>query len=894
MAQNDTTARMVEEATASGERNKALIPSLRNWCQHLRLADCSGGLVAQIAQLPTEVELSCSHAPHTVRSTNLERSARAFILDCCVGCPSHQELFPKNFGRTVLAQQARDQQQQRQEGQQQTARQQELQAEINALLAQEQSQADTKTLSILHLVQELGTGPRDATAATVREAAGLSPQFFSPAALNYLSLFLEDPAGATLLDALRRAVVGGQALPVFARQQVLRILQQGPHLDAAASVLNVALAPAELPAYAADFSTLLSRLAYGQRAGRGEAAPGYPHVLELVQRLARADPGAAQRLLAAQVKLPSQPDRLRVQALLLELLAVAPTLVLPLTELVVQSLDFVEDGYGDSADQATLRTLAACYRQAPDPTLAAIQRVRPTLSEAGQVALLGFSGRALAEEELLLPAHATLLAGQLVSDLAKAALAVPLQQALVKAIDRAAHRAPAHFAPHFEALLGLLIAASDQYHAFKQHQAALQPATPPLLLTSVAGNLLASNPLAGLPVLQIEQLRLRRQRHLRETEHIVRQVLRADTTTLHLTVLQVLRGLASETQGFTKSRLLGLLRDALPDPVRTAAVVPAIYTYLFETADTTGNLRREAVRYVEYLLTEQPACVTTTLLEAVKTLLNDPEAAIRGQAIRAYGTLPENFAEEVAPADLPGLVTALTDPRKVLHQAAVAVLPGLLPYLTGAQRLAGLVAMQALEKAYYETQELEYGKELVTAILTLTRDTRELYLRLVPYYFTKYGTCGEEYLEQEFVRRLTHLLPAYPELRGYWLAQALRYLERTPPEYASFGDLRTELLEQLHQLPYTELLSQLALLTSFVRTQLEAGSYTDAFTVYAVLGAQGLHAELYDLTQHFARTVPATKSIEYATRTNQAFAQFSCLEHLVATAQLDATRLASL
>jgi hypothetical protein len=202
--------------------------------------------------------------------------------------------------------------------------------------------------------------------------------------------------------------------------------------------------------------------------------------------------------------------------------------------------------------------------------------------------------------------------------------------------------------------------------------------------------------------------------------------------------------------------------------------------------------------------------------------------------------------------------------------------------------------MQALEKAYYETQELEYGKELVTAILTLTRDTRELYLRLVPYYFTKYGTCGEEYLEQEFVRRLTHLLPAYPELRGYWLAQALRYLERTPPEYASFGDLRTELLEQLHQLPYTELLSQLALLTSFVRTQLEAGSYTDAFTVYAVLGAQGLHAELYDLTQHFARTVPATKSIEYATRTNQAFAQFSCLEHLVATAQLDATRLASL
>lgn len=893
MAQNDTTARMVEEATASGERNKALLPSLRNWCQHLRLADCSGGLVAQLAQLPTEVELSCPQAPHTVRSTNLERSARAFILDCCAGCPSHQELFPKNFGRTVLAQQAQDQQQRQQEAQQQTARQQELQAEINALLAQEQSQADTKTLSILHLVQELDTGQRGQTAATVREAAGLSPQFFSPAALNYLSLFLEEPAGATLLDALRLAVVGGQALPVFARQQVLRILRQGPHLDAAASVLSVALAPAELPAYAADFSTLLSRLAYGQRAGRGEAAPGYPQVLELVQRLARADSVAAQRLLAAQVQLTSQTDRLRVQALLQELLAVAPTLVLPLTELVVQSLEFMEDGYGDSADQATLRTLAASYRQAPDHTLAAIQRVRPTLSDAGQVALLGFSGQALAEEELLLPAHATLLAGQLVADLAAAPLAAPRHQALVKAIDRAAHRAPVHFAPHFEALLGLLIAASDQYHAFKQHQAALQPATPTLILTSGAGNP-ASNPLAGLSALQVEQLRLRRQRYLRETEHIVRQVLRADTTTLHLTVLQVLRGLASETQGFTKSRLLGLLRDALPDPVRTAAVVPVIYTYLFETADTTGNLRREAVRYVEYLLTEQPACVTTTLLEAVKTLLNDPEAVIRGQAIRAYGTLPENFAEEVAPADLPGIVAALTAPRKVLHQAAVVVLPSLLPYLTGAQRLVALVATQALEKAYYETQELEYGKELVQAILTLTRDTRELYLRLVPYYFTKYGTSGEEYLEQEFVQRLTHLLPAYPELRGYWLTQALRYLERTAPDYASFGDLRTELLEQLHQLPYAELLSQLALLTSFVRTQLAAGSYPDVFTVYAVLGAQGLHAELHELTQHFARTVPATKSTEYATRTNQAFAQFSRLEHLVATGQLDATRLASL
>ena len=261
---------------------------------------------------------------------------------------------------------------------------------------------------------------------------------------------------------------------------MLRILRQGPHLDAAASVLNVALAPTELPAYAADLTTLLSRLAYGQRAGRGEAAPGYPQVLEPVQRLARANSGAAQRLLAAQVQLTSQADRLRVQAFLQELLAVAPTLVLPLTELVVQSLEFMEDGYGDSADRATLRTLAACYRQAPDPTLATIQRVRATLSDAGQVALLGFSGRALAEEELLLPAHATLLAGQLVADLAAAPLAAPRHQALVKAIDRAAHRAPVHFAPHFEALLGLLIAASDQYHAFTQHQAALHPATPTL------------------------------------------------------------------------------------------------------------------------------------------------------------------------------------------------------------------------------------------------------------------------------------------------------------------------------------------------------------------------------------------------------------------------------
>jgi hypothetical protein len=883
---------MIAEATAAGERNKALLPSLRNWCQHLLVVDCSGGLVAQLTQLPTNLELSCPHAPHSVRSANLEMSARAFIVDCCTGCSFHQELFPKNFGSTVLAQQAQDQQQRQQAVQEQTARRQELQAEIDALLAQEQSQADTKTLSILHLIQELGTEARDGTAATVRAAASLSPQFFSPAALNYLALFLEDPAGAILLDAIRLAVVGGQSLPVFARQQVLRALQRGPHLDEAAGVLNVALTPFELPAYVADLTTLLSRLAYGQRAGRGAASPAYPHVLELVQRLARADSIAAQRLLEAQVQLTSQPDRLRVQALLQELLTVAPTLVLPLTELVVQSLDFVEDGYGDSADQATLRTLAACYRQAPAATLTTIQRVRPTLSVAGQVALLGFSGRALAEEEFLLPAHATLLTGQLVADLAAAPLATPLQEALVKEIDRAAHRVPAHFAPHFDALLGLVIAASDQYHAFKQYQAALLPATPPLLLTSGADKP-ASNPLAGLSALQVEQLRLRRQRHLRETEHLVRQVLRADTTTLHLTVLAVLKGLASQTQGFTKSRLLTLLQGSLPDPVRSAAVVPAIYTYLFETADATGNLRREAVRYVEYLLTEQPACVTTTLLEAVKTLLRDPDVVVQGQAIRAYGSLPEHFAEEIAPAHLTGILAALAAPRKVLHQAAVAVLPGLRSYLTGEQRLAVLVALQALEKAYYETPELEYGKELVEAILTLTRDTRELYLRLVPYYFTKYITCGEEYLEQEFIRRLTHLLPTYPELRGYWLTQALRYLERTAPEYASFGDLRTELLEQLHQLSYTELLNHLSLLTSFVRAQLAAGSYPDVFTVYAVLGAQGLHAELYELTQHFAQAVPATKSTEYATRTNQAFAQFSRLEHLVAAGQLDATLLAS-
>ncbi|SFQ79552.1 hypothetical protein [Hymenobacter arizonensis] len=849
MAQSDRIDEGLQEAIALGERNKALLPRLRNWCSHLIIEDQLSGMVAQFYGLPINLALYCPHATGEFMSANLEMNARHFIEEQCIGCHFHTELMPRNFGRDVLAQHKQRQRQAEHAAHEHAARRAELQAEIEVLVRQEQLQGHITALSVINLVQQLQAADgRASTAATIREAADLVPQFFSAAALNYLTLYLEGPVGPVLLATIRQVLLSGAELPAFALDQVVAIIQRGHQLDAAVGVFTAAVAPTDLPMHGPLLASILAHLEYDYRLMRAEEGEelAYPHVVELVRRFAQTDASACQELLTEQVRLPEKRSRIRIMGLLRELITTAPDIVLPLTDVIVRALDFAEDGYGESADHATRHTLALLYRHAPEQVLAVLRQTAPTLSTPGQVEILEFYGRALQDSDLLLPAHAALLAEELVTDLAAGSGPTQVQEERLHLVVKAACRAPAHFIPHVTVLLGVLLTVVKELRTLRRYQAELEyPSVPAPTF----------NPLLGKHPLEIQNLDVHQQRRVSEVERMMSQLLNADSIASQPTVLEVFAGLNSETDGFIKSRLIKVLRDSLPDPIRISAILPVLYASLFDTA---RDVRWEALRFLEYLLDEQPACVTRSLLDAVKALLQDSDLPIRGQAIQTYGALMRQYPQEVAPDQLKEVIAAIHSPTVALHKAAVATAHALIPFLTESQRQILLMGIQALEGAYYENQDFTYSQELVRTLLWLVRDTKPLFLELAERYLTKYCACEEFYTAEDALKRLTRLLPENPELRPAWLPQALQYLIRVEPSYSP-TDLRGELLVALHQLSYAELVAQQYELARFVRTQIAAGHFYDAFSVYAVFGAQGLHAQVYELTQHLAQGYPPLK-----------------------------------
>lgn len=287
MARNDKSDQQFNEALVLGQQNQALLPRLRNWCRHMQIEDCSGGLIHEMYRLPMNLGLSCPHAEGQCTAMNLEWNASMFIEENCVNCAFHAEVFPQNFGREVLARLQQAEQAASLQAQQQAGQRAELQTEINVLLAGEQTQGDMKSLSILTLVQQLGAMDADHTlaAATVLEAARLSPSFFTGAALNYLALHLDTPQAPALLQALRVLVEAGKALPEFSWQRLLAVVEDEELLDPAIGVLGVAVDPTDLTAQADLLRRLVAQLRYERRAMHSRAEEEtevvYPHVVAL-------------------------------------------------------------------------------------------------------------------------------------------------------------------------------------------------------------------------------------------------------------------------------------------------------------------------------------------------------------------------------------------------------------------------------------------------------------------------------------------------------------------------------------------------------------------------------------------------------------------------------------
>ena len=880
MAQTDITDQQLKQTVAMGRANQALLPTLRNWCQHLLIEDHSAGLVAQTYQLPINLRLACPHSSGEYTAMNLEWIARDFILENCVGCTFHTEIFLQNFGRLVIDQHRLAEQEADRLVCEQASQRQALQDAIDNLVRKEQSQATITALSILKLVQRLQVADdRPDVAETILEASNLSPHYFGDVALNYLALYFDDPSGERLLQTVYQIQCNGRKLQTFAFEQVIAILKQGQYIDIAVGVFDKAVTSETLAEYEPLITQIIEQLQYEHHIGDPyDRQISYPNVVSLMSKLADTHQAIFRKLLRHSLQSEDKHARIKILGLLQELIPLVPQHILPLTEVIALSLDLPDDPYNDSADHATYQTLVLLYKQAPEEVMAVLQQVYSDLSPAGQEAMVKFYGRALSEKGLLQQVHAEALVKWLITELIKKITNEEVQKKILEVIKCAVDDVPLLFNLYFEPLLGFLITSIGKYRTFLWYQEELK---------RPADQAITFNPLLGKHFTEILLLDSKYQHCLSDIEQIIQRLLKQGSSKLHHSVKNVFQGLNSPTDGNIKSRLLKVLRCSVTNPLSIGDLLPTIYSGLFDTE--SGDVRREAVRYLEHLLDKHPGLVTQTLLDVIKVFLTDPDISIRASAVQAYCSLIDRFPQQVDPDHTSTILASVTNEYRVLHKAAAQASYSVVPFLTSDQKRLLISGIIVQEQVYFKEQEFDYCEKLLDILLFLTQDNQRHFLQVVQKYVVKYCNCGHYYTELDAVKRLTGLAHDFLELQSTWLQQTLHYLIRVAPDFGVHSDYRNELFTVMYQLPYATLIAHQQELVHFVHMQTKASRFSDVFLIYAILGAQGLHTLLHELTQNFVQVVPANKSNETVLNTNNTFARLAKLESTVATGQVNAT-----
>lgn len=880
MAQTYRTDKRLEQTVAIGESNKALLPSLRNWCQYLLVEDQSAGMVYEMYQLPLTLRISCPHARGEYTGMQLEWNAKDFILENCIGCSFHKEKFTPNFGRKVINQHHIEEQKADRVAREQASQRQALRDAISDLVRKEQSYATITTLSILNLIQGLqATEERESLADTILEASSLSPQYFSDAALNFLALYFDDPSGEDFLNAVSQVQKHGKTLPKFAFEQVVATINKEQYTNAATGVFSMAVSTETLAEHEPVIAKIIDQLLYERNIGDPyESYVSYPNVVDLMSKLANADQNLFYKLLRHSLQSEDKRTRINILGLIQELIPTVPEHILPLTETITFSLDLPDDSYYDSADYASRQTLALLYKQNPDKVMSVLQQVQLRLSSAGQVELIKFYGRALSDTDLLRPTDAEIIINWLVTELVKQSGNEEVHKNILDAIEYAVVHVPALFTSYFEPLLGYLITSINIYNTFLWYKKELD---------KPADQVSTFNPLRGKHFTEVLLLESQHQKQLNDIEQILQQLLKQVGNSLHLRIQEVLNGLNSQTNGFVKSRLIKTLYSGVSDPLAIGDLLPTIYSSLFDMVSI--DVRREAVRFVEHLLDKHPALVTQTLLDVIKVFLTDSNVSICALAIRAYQSLIHHYPEQVEIDHINSVLAKVTNEYTVLHKAAAMASYDILPFLTDDQKQLLITGLIVQERAYFKERDYEYCKTLVSTLLFLTKDDQRHFINIVHQYVVKYCTCGDYYMELYAIKRLTKLTIEFSELQTTWLMQALHYLIRVAPNFGALSEYREDLFAMLYQLPYETISTHQKELADFVRTQIRANRFFDVFSTYAVIGAQGLHVLLYELTQYFAKVVPTNKSNETVVSMNESFARLAELESTVEASQLNST-----
>jgi hypothetical protein len=796
-----------------GRKNESLIQRLKLWCRNIDVKLETSGLLAAMHRLPIGMlKVTCPHGVTGGMSMHVEHEAEQFIVHNCNACPHHQELSNDNLGRDILAriQRVREEEEAAKQRRLEIDRQTKSEA-ANTLQTQEMTQASVNRL-ILRLHD-----PQDApdAAVSLQKAASLAPEFFSDDALKVLTDGFRTPVGAACVQIVRSVLLTRRNLPTFMPKAVLSAMAAG--LDDACNIIVDHFSEFDKSMLAEGLAISLNIPEYEHVPGATliRTRPSYPGAVRFFVRMTETAPEDVRAVLGRTLGIDSKRTKFNCANFILDLLseATAEHLV-PLTRMLIRSLELTDDAYGESADDAVCGLLAHLYISSPEHVAEEVER---TYSFAGaemrmllldiyaRVALLGAehgyrrSGRKIAESTSV--AHVPAVVDKLYTALSD------LQndpKVRVRACEM----------------------LEDVVAAYPQHGAQMLPRfLTRLVLTSMESK---ATPLeSGTPLAQINNMS-RNASYNAMTRQIVKIVERIAAylpAPTFVAVSEAILDMDSKSDSSLKGQLVRTLAVFGKQYEMTSAVLSEVYRHL--TDFESNAVRHAAIEVVKDLMQQNSFPIPDNMIELITTYLHEDFVIIHKSATRVIRHC------RFSPGDARG--------QKVLDRILL------------------------LEHAY--SSEANVDKNFINDLVDVLDHTFAGWPRIQHHVATvllpKYGRSKDMYLAQDMLVELSRRLDKFPAAQRPFVNAALGYMAQFPRDRYNDGlrSDRSKIFDALFTVPSEIITEASSTIVDIVRAQAGNDSF-EAICFMGLLSHHGLHAETMRIADDSFRKLPNVKSHE--------------------------------
>ncbi|MGX9987224.1 hypothetical protein [Soonwooa purpurea] len=866
MSKTNSENEQINQFVKLGERNKSLLPRVKNWCKHIEIKDRSAGLIAEMYKLPTNLSISCPHTNSFFTAANFEWIARDFILDNCQSCSFHQEITSKNFGREVIKTKKEYLDKQAEKLEYAKQAKSDFKKYIEEIKLKEKHKTKIPELSVIKLLDELEDGKLESISSII-EASKLSPLYFNQISIDYLCLYLDDN---DVNDGILEVIYNiSQTNKDFSSFSIERLTESIKHnfQDITSGILNNVLSEDYFLHNSDLVGSIIDSLEYERGIGYYGEKHSYPNSINLFLRIHNLNGKYTTELLKEKLSINDKSTRININGFLQELLDKDNeySFVKDLTDNIILSLELDDDSYNDSADAMTCETLFKLYLIDSAFIIDKLVKKYKQLSSGAFVELFRLFEKIIRKGNFN---DAQSLLEILFEYLSSKNTDIKIRGKIVEIFDRITRERFEVCKPYFENFVGLLINFHSEIATFNYYKNELKE-----------NKVSTFNPIQHLNIYEIESLEIKQSKIQNDLQSIISKHIIEDSTRQNYSdFLNTMNGLSSDKDGELKSILISVLIKSSKEQIEIAEYLPKIHNHILDIHSI--HVRTQGMNFIIKLLNDYPQLITQTFIDLIKVFLNDSDIIIRKKAVEAYSYILAKFQDQVESEDIEVLCKNMIHTRVIVHKAVIELSYKILPYLDTKQKIKWFINIISWEATYFNEGDFYYSKDLVKIILYYNNEINSAnQSNIIKEYYQKYCNCPEYYVAIDFVKELNRISDDFPNLEDFWLEQTLNFISKLRVDYIhNHEDIIEPFFNTLYNKSHELLSKNEELFLKFIENRIAFEDYRTILRLLKVLLYYNLHEILNTLCLIFESKVPKNQSNIDALEFNGLFYEISRLE----------------